>query len=59
MPQSDTTHSPLIEPDVRLARIRLSQKHSPSAPGPSGSVSVSVEKVSPAGVPMGSPPVAP
>jgi hypothetical protein len=32
MPRSDTAHSPLIEPDVQISRIRLSQKRSPVGP---------------------------
>ena len=27
----NTTHSPLVEPDVRISRIRLSRKLSPQA----------------------------
>ena len=26
MPQSGTTHPPLVEPDVRISRIRLSRR---------------------------------
>ncbi len=29
MPEIDTTHPPLVEPDVRISRIRLSRKRSP------------------------------
>jgi hypothetical protein len=28
---NNTTHSPLVEPDVRISRIRLSRKLSPQA----------------------------
>src|SRR6266404_4722986 len=31
MPDINTTHSPLVEPDVRISRIRLSRKLSPQA----------------------------